>query len=106
MDEADLAVADVFAYVHRLGTFCIDGAPVALAAVPATDRTATALTQEELLDLVAPLVLGPDAGWEDLIRAVHEDMAGVTDRLSETVWPTALQLQSGWTPYPTAGTNA
>src|SRR5215213_8091564 len=55
MDEADLEVEDIFAFVSRFGAFCIDGAPVALAAIPAKGRTAQALTQEELLDIVAGL---------------------------------------------------
>jgi hypothetical protein len=100
MDEADVAVEEIFAYVHRLGSFCIDGSPVALAAVPATDRTATAMTQEQLLDVAAGMVLGPDARAEDLVRAIYEDVAGVTARASETVWQSSMQLQSSWTPFP------
>jgi hypothetical protein len=100
MDEADVAVEEIFAYIHRLGSFCIDGSPVALAAIPATDRTATAMTQEQLLDVAAGMVIGPDARAEDLVRAIYEDMAGVADRASETVWQSSVQLQSSWTPFP------
>lgn len=100
MDEADVAVEEIFAYVHRLGSFCIDGSPVALAAIPATGRTATAMTQEQLLDVAAGMVIGPDARAEDLVRAIYEDMAGVTARASETVWQSSMPLQSSWTPFP------
>jgi hypothetical protein len=100
MDEADLEVEDIFAFVSRLGAFCIDGAPIALAAIPARNRTALALTQEELLDVVAHLVLGSEAHAEDLVRATFDDLAGVMVRGSETVWPFAQQLSSPWTPFP------
>jgi hypothetical protein len=103
MDETDAEVDQLFAYLHRFGSFCIDGSPVALAAIPAKNRTATALTQKELLDVAARMVIGPDAGAEDLVRAIFEDMAGVTERASETVWRFSRQLRSSWTPYPVSG---
>ncbi len=100
VDEAELEVEDVFAFVSRLGAFCIDGDPVALAAVPAQNRAAAALSQEELLDAVAGLVLGPGARAEELARASCDDMPAVITRASETVWPRGRQLSSRWTPYP------
>jgi hypothetical protein len=103
VDEADLEIGDLFGFVSRLGALCIDGAPVALAAIPAQGRTASALTQEELLDAVARLVLRPDAHAEDLARASCEDMLGVITRAAETVWPLGRQLESRWTPYPAGG---
>jgi hypothetical protein len=101
VDEADLQVEEVFAYMNRFGTFCVDGAPVALAAIPATGRTANALTQEELLDVVARLVIGGDARAEDLVRAIFDDMADVTVRETETVWPAGQQLVR-WTSFSAA----
>jgi hypothetical protein len=100
MDEADVEVEDVFAYVSRFGAFCIDETPIALAAIPAQNRTATALTQEELLDLVAPRMLGAGARAEDLVRAVWEDVAGVLAQAAEAIWPCSRQLQAPWTRYP------
>jgi hypothetical protein len=100
MEEAGVEVEEVFAYVSRFGAFCVDEAPIALAAVPARNRTATALTQEELLDLVAPRLLDDGARAEDLVRAVWEDLAGVVSRAAETVWPCSQQLQAPWTRYP------
>lgn len=100
--DADLEIEDVFAFVARLGAFCIDGAPVALAAVPAERRTAPALTQTELLDVVAGLVLGPDARAEDVARAACDDLQAVMARAAETVWPRGRQLSSRWTPFPAA----
>jgi hypothetical protein len=101
-NEADVAVDEIFAYVHRLGTFCIDSSPVALAAVPATNRTAPALTQQELLDVAAGLLIGPDARAADLVGEIFGDMAGVVVRASETIWPRSQQLQSRCTPFPSA----
>ena len=91
---------EVLVFVSRFGAFCIDGAPVAMAAVPATERTATALTQEQALDAAAALVFGPGADAETLVRAVIEDLHGLVPRLVETVHPRALRFSSGhWTPY-------
>ena len=100
MDEANIEVEDIFAFVSRLGAFCVDGAPLAMAAIPAKDRTAVALTQEELLDAMARMVIGSDARAEDLVRATFDDLSGVMARAAETVWPSARQLQSRWTPFP------
>jgi hypothetical protein len=100
IDEADIAVDEIFAYIHRLGSFCVEGSQVALAAIPARDRTATPLTQEQLLDIAARMVVGPDAGAEDLVRALYGDLSGVGARVAETVWPSATPLQSRWTPFP------
>ena len=104
MDEVDIEVDGLFAYVSRFGALCIDGAPVALAAIPATGRTARALTQRELLDAVAAMVVAPDAHAEDLVRAIFEDMAGVLARVPTAVWPSARPLPPQlWTPFPASG---
>jgi hypothetical protein len=71
-----------------------------LAAIPATGRTANALTQEELLDVVARLLIGADARAEDLVRAIFDDKADVTVREAETVWASTQQLQVRWTSFP------
>jgi hypothetical protein len=87
MDEAGVTVDDVFAYVARLGAYCPgEGGPVALAAVPATGRTAPALTQVDLLDHVAPLLGGPGARAEDVVRRVFEDPVGGVARAREVLW--------------------
>lgn len=102
MDGADVEVDPLLAYVSRIGTLCIDGAPVALAAVPATGRRARALTQEELLDHLAALVLGEGARARDLVRRCLADQASVLDLCEPRVWPHALKLpDEHWTPYPT-----
>lgn len=100
MDEANVTVDEVFAYVHRVGSFCPDGEPLALAAVPARNRTAPGFTQAELLERAAKIALGADAGAEDLVRALFDDMVAVLDRFAATIWRTARPLQARWTPFP------
>jgi hypothetical protein len=101
-DEDHLEVDQLFAYVSRLGAFCPDGEPLAMAAIPAEHRNAPARTQEQLLDAAAPLVLGDGAHAEDLVRAVFEDMANVVETASTTLWPLGRPLPpEHWTPFPT-----
>jgi hypothetical protein len=102
VDEAHVEVDEVFGYVNRFGALHLDGAPVALAAIPATNRRARALTQEEVLGEVARLALSPNASASDLVQAVFDDMSAVVARVSEHVWPLGRQLAPElWTPYPT-----
>jgi hypothetical protein len=104
VDEADAEIDGLFAYVSRFGALSLDDAPVALAAIPATGRTATAMTQEEVLDVAAELVLGPAARAEHLVRAVFEDLAGVIDRAPDALWPAGRALPpERWAPYPSGG---
>jgi len=103
MDEADIEVEDIFAFVSRFGAFCIDGAPVALAAIPARGRTARAVTQEEILGTVAGILLGPHATAEDVVRATFEDMPALLERAEKTLWQGGQQLRSRWTPFPASG---
>jgi hypothetical protein len=101
MDEADVEVDDLFAYVSRFGVFAPEGAPLALGAIPAQDRAAAAWTQEELLDDVAGRALGAGSRAEDLIRASFEDMPRVLAAIEETIWPLALPFDPAyWTPLP------
>lgn len=99
-DATGVEIDQVFAYLHRLGSLCLDGAPVAMAAIPAAGRRAAALTQEELLDRAAALVLHAEARAADLVRAVYEDFGAVTARARQTVWPLGARLQARWTPHP------
>ena len=101
MDEADVEVDDLFAYVSRIGTLRLDGEPVALAAIPATGRSARAMTQEQLLDALATLALGASARAADVVRMCLEDMPGLALKIAPLTWPTAVRLPDDhWTPYP------
>ncbi|HET6448330.1 MAG TPA: hypothetical protein VFG31_04400 [Conexibacter sp.] len=103
VDDADERFDEVLVFVSRWGAFCVDGAPVALAAVPAQRRTATALTQQQALDRVAALALdgsGGSASAETLVRAIFEDFAGLTAKLADTLHRQALPFASArWTPF-------
>lgn len=100
VEEGGAVIEEVVVFVSRFGTFCPDGEPVALAAVPARGRRAPALTQEELLAAAARLALGPAAGAEDLIRAVVESPAELIPKLAETVHRAARPFRSArWEPF-------
>jgi hypothetical protein len=96
--ELDLRLDGVLAYVNRFGAFAPDGGPLALAAVPAEDRTAPALPQRELLDRAAQLIGLHDA--DAVVHAVHESPRDVFRRVREHIRPRALPFASDrWTPY-------
>lgn len=96
--DGDCELDSVLAYVNRFGTFAPDGEPLALAAVPAANRAAAALTQRELLDRAAQL-LGLD-GADAVVRAVHDDAADVFRRVRRHIRPLAQAFDSPhWVPY-------
>jgi hypothetical protein len=100
VDDGHSGFDEVLVFVSRFGAFCIDGQPVALAAIPASGRTAEALTQEKLLDAAAALALGPGADAEALVRAIFEDMGQIAPRIAATVHKAALPFASDrWTPF-------
>ena len=91
---------EVLAFVSRFGAVCLNGDPVALAAVPAARRASAALTQEQLLDSVAALVIGPDASAETLVRAVFEDLDRIAPKVAATIHADAQPFESErWTPF-------
>ncbi len=98
--DQPVAVLDgVLAYVSRWGTFCPDGAPLALAAIPAAGRTVPALRQEELLERAAALLGLADAAA--VVRAALEDMPGLAARgapLRATGRPFAPAAWTPWSP--------
>lgn len=100
VDESDTGFDEVLVFVSRFGAFCVDDHPVALAAIPATGRTADALSQEQLLDAAAALAIGPEATAETLVRAILEDMSQIGPKIAATVHMAALPFASErWTPF-------
>jgi hypothetical protein len=100
VDQGAMGFDEVHAFVSRFGAFCVDGRPVALAAIPASGRTANALTQEQLLDAAAALVIGPGANAEMLVRAIVEDMGQIAPKIAATLWGESLGFASErWTPF-------
>lgn len=83
--DVELGFDDVLVFVSRFGTFCVDGEPAALAAVPARNRSAPAYTQQQLLDHAARLALGPGADAEELLRAICEDLDSLLPKIAATV---------------------
>jgi hypothetical protein len=62
-------------FISRSGAFCVDGEPVAMAAIPAKNRRSVALTQTEILDAAARMAIGEGACARDLIKASFESPA-------------------------------
>src|SRR3954449_9434774 len=103
IDEVDLTIDVIFAFIGRTGALRLDGQPVALAAVPARDRTARAMTQEELLAALGDLAFGPGTIPRDMARRCFEDHDSVVRALLPLTVPAALQLPAdSWTPFPSA----
>ncbi len=102
VDEAGEHDGDLLAYVSRFGAFAPAGEPVALAAVPATGRTAPAWSQEMLLAAAARLALGPDSTAEDLVRAVFTDMPALVARIGPVNRASAPFASRRWRPWPGA----
>jgi hypothetical protein len=101
IDEANVEIDTVFAFIGRTGALRLDGEPVALAAVPARNRTVRAMTQEEILQALGVLAFGPGTTSRDLARRCIEDHGSVVEALLPQTAPTALQLPAqSWTPYP------
>ncbi len=91
---------EVLVFVSRWGALCVDDAPVALAAVPADGRAATALTQRQVLDLAADITLGNGASAEQLVHAVFEGLAGLGPALAATLHRAGRPFASErWTPF-------
>jgi len=102
--EIEKSFDEVLVYVSRFGAFCLDGGPVALAAIPAAGRTAPALTQEELLNAAAAMALGPGADAEALVRAIYEDLGETLPKVAATVRRASLPFASErWTPFKPEG---
>ena len=68
-------ITRVILFSSRFGAFCIDGAPVAMAALAARDRRSKALTQIEILEAAAGMTLGEGSTARDLIKASFENPA-------------------------------
>lgn len=102
--DAEMGFDDVLVFASRFGTFRVDGAPAALAAVPACNRSARAFSQRELLDRAAQMALGPEADAETLLRAICEDLPSVLPKIAATVRREAEPLRSDrWVPFEPPG---
>ena len=99
VDEGETHFDEVLVFVSRFGAFCVEERPVALAAIPASGRSAVALTQEQLLDAAAALAVGPEAGAEKLVRAIFEDLSRIGPRFA-TLHEESVPFESErWIPF-------
>ena len=100
-DDAGAGLGSVIAFVSRFGAFSPAGEPVALAAVPAEHRRATAMTQAELLGAAARLALGDGATSEDLARALFADYHAFAWRHGHAIRRATTRFASDrWVTFP------
>jgi hypothetical protein len=74
-DVVEDPINRVILFISRWGAFCVDGEPVAMAAIPAESRLSAALTQTEILDAAARMTIGDGATARDLVKASYETPA-------------------------------
>lgn len=74
-DFIEEPIERVIVFISRWGAFCVEGAPVAMAAIPARNRQPGALTQTEILEAAARMCIGEGSGARDLIKASFENPA-------------------------------
>jgi hypothetical protein len=74
-DATEEPINRVILFISRFGAFGVDGAPVAMAAIAATNRRSTALTQTEILAAAARMSIGEGSSARDLIKASFENPA-------------------------------
>jgi hypothetical protein len=95
------SIGCVFVFISRFGAFCVDGAPVAMAAIAARNRHSTALTQIELLDAAARMSIGEGSGARDLIKASFENPAAFMADRYESFHAASVAFESEhWTEIP------
>ena len=100
-DDAGAGLGSVLAFVSRFGAFSPAGEPVALAAVPAEHRSATAMTQAELLGAAARLALGDGASSEDLARELFDDYHAFAWRHGHAIRRATTRFASDrWVTFP------
>lgn len=74
-DAVEEPIDRVILFISRWGAFCVDGQPVAMAAIPAKNRRSAALTQTEILDAAARMAIGEGACARDLVKSSFENPA-------------------------------
>ncbi|MCB0863869.1 MAG: hypothetical protein KDB66_11790 [Solirubrobacterales bacterium] len=111
--EFEPAVADTgpggfdhaLVFVNRFGAFGPDGHPLALAAIPAENRTVPALSQVQLLELTAEMTFGPGISPEELVRRAFENPDQTGPKVTGIMRSNSIPFESDrWTPYPGPGT--
>jgi hypothetical protein len=100
-DVTEQPIERVIVFVSRFGAFCVDGAPVAMAALAARNRRSVALTQIEILDAAARMSLGDGCGARDLVRAAFEEPAAfIADHFASFQAASAKFESAHWAQLP------
>jgi hypothetical protein len=97
--DGEAGPTHAYAYISRFGGYDVDGELVALAAVPAENRKFKAMTQLELLGIVAKYLLGDQAEADDLLRILHRGRSEYMDFMLENI-PKLLANARQIEPYP------
>ena len=91
-------------FISRFGAFCVDGSPVAMAAIAAKNRHSTALTQTEILDAAARMSIGEGSSARDLIKASFEYPAAfMADRYASFQAASVAFESEHWAEMPVGG---
>lgn len=94
----------VILFISRWGAFCVEGAPVAMAAIAARNRHSTALTQTEILNAAARMSIGEDSTARDLIKGAFENPAGfMADRYASFRAASVPFESEHWEEMPVGG---
>jgi hypothetical protein len=98
MDEP---IGRVILFSSRFGAFCVDGAPVAMAAIAARKRSSMALTQAEILDAAARMSIGEGSTARDLIKGSFENPAAFMAKCHSNFRAASVPFESEhWTEMP------
>ena len=103
-DVSEKPIERVILFISRFGAFCVDGAPVVMAAIPSRNRRSTALTQTEILDAAARMSIGESSTARDLIKASFENPAAFMVDHYESFRAVSAPFESErWTQMPVDG---
>lgn len=99
--EAPHRVRHALVYISRYGYLSIDGAPVALEAMPAEGRTARSWSQERLLEWAAGRIYGDGASHLRLLEALAREPVPTVRLVNREITAEATPFcHEAWTPYP------
>jgi hypothetical protein len=91
----------VILFISRFGAFCVGSAPVAMAAIPARERSSTTLTQTEILDAAARLSIGEGSAARDLIKRSFENPAAFMADRYQSFRDASIKFEAEhWTEMP------
>lgn len=100
-DVVEEPIDRVILFISRFGAFCVDGSPVAMAAIPAKNRRSAALTQTQILEAAARTAIGEGACARDLVKASFENPASFMADHYPRFRATSVPFESEhWTQMP------